>query len=687
MNAWFFRRRTGREATLWPVLLLLVLVVLTPTAVLTWLVGRAVQNERLVVRQRLAETHQAALRQMQREIESDFADLLERCDRAAAETGAELLAAEMIERRMADAVVCFDAQGGMTYPAPLAAFAPEPLEESAPWREAAMLEFQRQDPRRAAERYAAIAAVSEHPAVKARAWQAQARCLDKAGDAPAATGVFRQILESHALHDVRDSQNRLIAADAGLRSLELMVENGHRSDETAAVRQQVRELISPERSSEVPSSQRRFIARRLGELFPGEVAFPWLAAEELGAQYAAAQGMLPPPGTLHPTMMNDVWQIVSPQRRVVLLWRRATLADRIAATVHVADAAPLRTVVLAPEAPDAAEDHLAMTHLPTLPGWRLALAVHGASPLEAEAGRQIALYVWTAALAMGAAAAGAALLARSLGRQHRLARLQNDWLATVSHELKTPLSSIQLLTDSLLEEDDVDRAAYLRLISGETERLTRLIERLLMLTRHERGPAVLERRPIQAGELVASACAAMGERLHGPDCEYHQHLEPHLPPLHADRDAMVVVLVNLLENAWKFTGPKKRIGLTVERDEDGVCFRVRDNGIGVSPRDMQRVFERFYQADRRLSRERGGCGLGLSIVKQLVEAHGGRVAVESRPGDGSTFTVRLPAAAVGQAPPDNVGQAPPDNVGQAPPDNGAAFCVSRQWRCRVSGRA
>jgi signal transduction histidine kinase len=628
---------------LWPVLLLLLLVVLTPTAVLTWLVGRAAQNERLVVRQRLADTHLAALRQMQREVESDFASLMERCDRLAAGSGAERLAADVVARRLADGVVCLDEQSRVIYPAPLAPAGRDPLETSAAWAEAVTGEFQRQEPRRAAEQFAAIAAVSEHPVVKARAWQAQARCLNKAGDPLAAIAVFRQVLESPALDDAQDAQGRLLAADAGLRALELMVENACDDVEIAAVRRRLSDMIAPEQSGEFPSSQRRFIARRLRAMFPRDNAFPWLAAEELAADYAAARGSLPPPGALHPTTLEDVWQLVSPQRRVVLLWRRATLTERVAIAVEGVKEAPLRAVVLAPDDVDA-EDYRAITHLAKLPGWRLALAADRAAPLEAEAGRQIALYVWTAALTMGAVAAGAALLAGALGRQHRLARLQNDWLATVSHELKTPLSSIQLLTDSLLEEDEVDRAAYLRLISGETERLTRLIERLLMLTQNDRGPALLERRPAPAGELVSSACAVLGERLHGPDCEFQQQAAPDLPLVLVDRDAMVVVLVNLLENAWKFTGRHKRIWLEVACEGDRVCFRVRDNGMGMSPRDARRVFERFYQVDRRLSREHGGCGLGLSIVKQLVEAHGGSVAVESRLGVGSTFTIRLPAA-------------------------------------------
>jgi signal transduction histidine kinase len=649
------RHSAGHE--LWPALLLLVLVVLVPTAVLTWLVGRAAENERLVVRQRLAETHQAALRRMQEEVETDLFRLLQRCDRLAMESGVEQLAAEVVEQQLADAVVCFDERGRVIFPAPLGAGAQAPLDESEPWQEAVQWEFQLRDPGRAAERFAAIAALSEHPEVKARAGQAQARCLAKAGDVAAAIDVFRQLVETRGLREARGVHHRLIAADAGLRALELMTQNAYPEAEIGAVRRLLIDLISLEAGAKAPSSQRRFIARRLHEMFPKQLEFPWLAAEELGAKYVAAHGSVSPSKTLQPTSLKGVWQIASPQRRVVLLWRSSTLAERIARGGPAGPSAPLRAVALAPDSPNRTEEYLAVAHLPALPGWRLALAAEEELPLEANSGRRAALYGWTAALAMGAVVAAAALVARTLGRQYRLNQMQNDWLATVSHELKTPLSSIQLLTDSLLEEDNVDRAAYLRLISHETVRLTRLIERLLMLTRNGHTAALLEPRPVPVGDVVDSACEAMGERLQAPGCEFRRRLDENLPPLLVDPDAVTVVLVNLLENAWKFTGREKRISLTAQRDGDQVCLRVSDNGVGMTPGDARRAFDRFYQVDRRLSREQGGCGLGLSIVKQLVEAHGGSVSVESRQGQGSTFSVRLPAVVNGTTHPTPLAEA------------------------------
>ena len=126
-------------------------------------------------------------------------------------------------------------------------------------------------------------------------------------------------------------------------------------------------------------------------------------------------------------------------------------------------------------------------------------------------------------------------------------------------------------------------------------------------------------------------------------CRFEINICEDLPDVLADRDAMVTVLVNLLDNAYKYSYDDKQIGLRVFTEDGQVCFCVSDNGTGMSRRSARKIFNRFYQADRSLSRHTEGCGLGLSIAKFIVDAHKGSISVESKPGKGSTFTVRLPA--------------------------------------------
>jgi signal transduction histidine kinase len=171
---------------------------------------------------------------------------------------------------------------------------------------------------------------------------------------------------------------------------------------------------------------------------------------------------------------------------------------------------------------------------------------------------------------------------------------------------------------------------------------TRLIENFLTFSRLERNRQRYDFTDVQPASIVDPATGAVRERLEQPGCHFDAEVEHDLPNIPADPDALVTVLINLLDNAYKYTRGKKVIGLRVFREGDSVAFEVRDNGIGIAAREQKRIFQRFYQVDQRLARETGGCGLGLAIVDSIVRAHGGRVIVKSQPGEGSVFTVLFP---------------------------------------------
>jgi signal transduction histidine kinase len=229
----------------------------------------------------------------------------------------------------------------------------------------------------------------------------------------------------------------------------------------------------------------------------------------------------------------------------------------------------------------------------------------------------------------------------------RVAGIKADLVATVSHELKTPLSSIRLLVDTLLNDAVLDpqkTREYLELIAQENSRLSLLIANFLAFSRMERNRYTFEFVPARVEEVIQKAVEAAGERFREPGCELTVEVAPDLPEILADEGALVTALVNLLDNAYKYTPGEKHIALRGFASGGEVCLEVRDNGIGIAPRETKKIFLKFYQADRRLSRTGGGCGLGLSIVRFLVEAHGGSVRVSSEPGKGSTFTVALGAS-------------------------------------------
>jgi signal transduction histidine kinase len=232
-------------------------------------------------------------------------------------------------------------------------------------------------------------------------------------------------------------------------------------------------------------------------------------------------------------------------------------------------------------------------------------------------------------------------------RQAAVAQLRNDLLANVTHELKTPLSSMRLLVDTLLQSNPLHQETarqYLQLIATENVRLSRLIDNFLTFSRIERNKHAFDFNEVSPGAILESAAAAVRERFAVAGCQFTLQSSPDLPPVLADADAMVTVLLNLLDNAWKYSGDNKQIILSASEENGNVMFAVKDNGIGLSPRETKRIFKRFYQVDQRLARTGGGCGLGLSIVQFIVTAHHGTTRVDSEPGRGSTFTITLPTA-------------------------------------------
>ncbi len=242
-------------------------------------------------------------------------------------------------------------------------------------------------------------------------------------------------------------------------------------------------------------------------------------------------------------------------------------------------------------------------------------------------------------------AAGVVAVVRDVTVLRQTERLRRELTANVSHELRTPLTSIKGFAETLLAgamADEETCRRFLTIIDNEASRLMKLVDDLMDLSRLESHAVAIEPAPVRLDDLIAEAIGRMR-----PQAERHRvalrSMSLDAETVMADRDRILQVMTNLLDNAIKFTPDGGAVEVAVRRDLDGAAITVADSGRGISEEHLPRIFDRFYRIERSRSREEGGTGLGLAIAKHIVEAHGGRISVQSRPGGGSVFTVVLPA--------------------------------------------
>jgi two-component system sensor histidine kinase SenX3 len=251
-----------------------------------------------------------------------------------------------------------------------------------------------------------------------------------------------------------------------------------------------------------------------------------------------------------------------------------------------------------------------------------------------------------------------AIEAADVTEAHRLARVRRDFVANVSHELKTPIGALQLLAEALLDateltpaeidpaneksEDLLAARRFAERIHHESARMGRLVNELLELTRLQGAEPLPKPEPVALDWVIAEVI----DRTRTPasakkiDVVY---TGPRGATVYGSDTQVATAVTNLVENAIAYSSEDTTVSLTMRQDDDWIEIDVTDQGIGIAPRDVDRIFERFYRADQARSRSTGGTGLGLAIVKHIATNHGGRVDVTSTLGDGSTFTLRLPA--------------------------------------------
>jgi len=246
---------------------------------------------------------------------------------------------------------------------------------------------------------------------------------------------------------------------------------------------------------------------------------------------------------------------------------------------------------------------------------------------------------------------GLVLTKHMVSKEMAVAKLKSDFVSNVSHELRTPLALIRLYAETLELGRITTREKkhqYYRIIRKESERLTALINNILDFSRIEAGHKEYEFRDTDIADLVRNTLDSYRYQIEQQGFALEESIDSDLPAVRVDREAIARALVNLVNNALKYSQDEKYLGVKLYRDNGSVKLEVADHGIGIARRDQSKIFEKFYRAGDPLVHNTKGSGLGLSLVRHITEAHGGEIEVESAPGTGSKFIVSLPLVAASQ---------------------------------------
>jgi signal transduction histidine kinase/tetratricopeptide (TPR) repeat protein len=282
---------------------------------------------------------------------------------------------------------------------------------------------------------------------------------------------------------------------------------------------------------------------------------------------------------------------------------------------------------------------------PNFRGLKITFAESERTALSRQWSFQRSFYLLALLLVLSVTLFGAYLLWRDVRRDVRMAEMRSQFVSSVSHELKTPLTAIRMFAETLRlgrSRNLKTQAEYLDTIVNESQRLTRLLNNVLDFSKIEQGKRIYKRELTSLSEIIQASARAMKYPLSQQGFELNVYVEEGLPDVRVDKDALEQAILNLLNNAMKYSGESREIGLWLQRKDDQALIQVIDRGVGIDPREQKRIFEKFYRVPMPENERIVGTGLGLTLVSHIVKAHGGSIELESAPGKGSTFSIYLP---------------------------------------------
>ncbi len=589
---------------------ILVLAVALPAVALMWSTRQILDRESRNLRVDYDRLHRLQLQAASLEIANRIRALASPTPEEATNTppGVGRRFLELLGSGKADSVLILDEQGRPLYPAPAWAISASRPDDDAALKQLMAL------------------------------WE------EVATNAPA-EGYLQtlRVLKAEKLGAARTLSGRLIVPSLEWAALSMM-DPGHPEYRSTldSLDRHVRDYSDPL----MPAGQRLFLRDRLRSVgIDGPASAE--EAERLGLAAAISFRRPEIPGILERARdMESVWMLRSPEGTAVWLFREERLRQLLEPLAQRSLAPQGYTVALERIPKGTPERNGIQSPIgEAWPGWELRLdGTQADLEIQQAIRRQALLHLLTAVCAIVLGSVLGGLAVRRFLQQARSTQVRHDFLSLVSHELRTPLTSVRMLVDSLAGDPNPDperTRQYLGIIARENQRLSRLVDDFLTFSRIERGRMTYDFQTVAPEEIAEAAVGSVRTRFSVPGCDFRIETSPDLPPIEADVPSLSTALINLLENAFKYSGPEKRILLTTTRQNGDICFAVVDNGCGFTPDHRERIFERFYRVQGS-GQGSAGVGLGLHIVKSIVEAHRGRIEVDSTPGHGSRFAIHIP---------------------------------------------
>ena len=492
-------------------------------------------------------------------------------------------------------------------------------------------EFVENDFQGASEAYSQARALSPNPADRCASQLSESRSLTKAAKTSEAAQIYQSMLDECGSVEDADQMSFGLYAAERLMSLNL----GARSAEEYIVRRSRSLRWLPPVQAYLMRSLLQSSTSTDAKQALGQLAFEIHDVEQILALASDLNRLSRIDFPFHVGPGNSVWLAYGDEPWLITMMSTASFAPPVVLAVSSRKIAPTGVSFRSTKS---------ATSLPLGEGFVAFEVEFPAGRFAPATSIPPVLYAGAVLLILSVTLLAAYLLLRDVSREIEVAEMRSHFVASVSHELKTPLTAIRMYAETLAmgrATDEQTRAEYLQTVVNESERLSRLVDNVLDFSRIERGKKIYRMQPISLQEVVRAAAKAMQYPLNQHGFTLNLSIDE-VPTVLADADALEQAVLNLLANAMKYSGDAREIDLSLGQSEKEAVIKVIDRGIGIAAEDHPRIFEKFYRVRSSPSERIPGTGLGLTLATHVVKAHGGQLHVSSELGRGSTFSICLP---------------------------------------------